>query len=80
MERKTDEQERGPERAKRVGRGKARQRKPDRSREMRQEQGLQDSEKERLGLKKASLTETLRPPTLAFRRPTPVILLFSKCP
>lgn len=30
----------GPERAKRERRGKARQRKPDRSREMRQEEGL----------------------------------------
>lgn len=80
MEGKTDEQEKGPERVKMEGRGKARQRKPDRSREMGQEQGLRDSEKERMGLKKASLTENLCPSTLAFRRPTPVILLFSKCP
>lgn len=64
MEGKTAEQERGPDRARREGRGEAKQRKPDRSGEMRQEGGLRDSEGERTGLGKTSPTENLSLPTL----------------
>lgn len=60
------------------------QRNPDRSAEMRQEEGLGDSEGERTGLEKASLAEKLCPPTLIclsfFWRPSPVPRLLSKCP
>ena len=67
-------------RARREKRGEARQGKLDRRRKMSQEEGLGDSKEERTDLEKAGWAKKLHPPTLAFWRPTPVSLLFSKCP
>lgn len=57
-------------------------RNPDRSGDMRQEEGFGDSEGEKAGLKKASLAEILPANSfaLAFWRPTSVPRLFSKYP